>query len=327
MDRRTFVSSAVGTLLAEALSANAQPAAKIPRIGVLFPGSPANAMQFVEAFATGLRENGYVEGQNIIVERRFGEGKRERIAEAAAELVRLKLDVIVTATDMSIAELKQLAPSTPIVMSNATDPVGTGFIASLAHPGGSITGIASISPELNAKRLELLKEVVPGLSRVAIMWNPDDRGSLLDVKEMESAARALGFQLQSVEVSRADDLERAFLVLTTGRAEAVVVIASALTYTNRIQIASLALHYRLPSMYGAGPNVEAGGLIAYGPSYAETWRRSATYVHKILQGSKPGDLAVEQPTTFEFVINVKTAKALGLVLPPSLLRRADQVIQ
>jgi putative ABC transport system substrate-binding protein len=312
MDRRTFVSSAVGVLLAVALSANAQPAAKVPRIGVLFPGSPANAMQFVEAFAKGLRDNGYVEGQNIVVERRFGEGKRERIVEAAAELVRLKLDVIVTATDMSIAELKRLAPSTPIVMSNATDPVGTGFVASLAHPGGSITGIASISPELNAKRLELLKEAVPGLSRVAIMWNPDDRGSMLDVKETESAARALGLQLQSVEVIRA---------------EAVVVIASALTYTNRFQIASLALQHRLPSMYGAGPNVEAGGLIAYGPSYAETWRRSATYVHKILQGSKPGDLAVEQPTTFEFVINLKTAKALGLALPPSLLRRADQVIQ
>lgn len=284
-------------------------------------------MQFIDAFAKGLRENGYVEGQNIVVERRFGEGKREQIVEAAAELVRLKLDVIVTATDMSIAELKRLAPSTPIVMSNATDPVGTGFVASLARPGGSITGIASISPELNAKRIELLREVVPGLSRVAIMWNPDDRGSAFDVKAMESAARALGLQFQSVEVSRAEDLERAFSTLTTGRAEAVIVIASALTYTNRSQIASLALQYRLPSMYGAGPNAEAGGLIAYGPSYAETWRRSATYVHKILQGSKPGDLAVEQPTTFEFVINVKTAKALGLTIPPSLLLRADQVIQ
>lgn len=327
MDRRAFVCSAVGALLAEALPANAQPAAKVPRIGVLFPGSPANAMQFIDAFAKGLRENGYVEGQNIVVERRFGEGKREQIVEAAAELVRLKLDVIVTATDMSIAELKRLAPSTPIVMSNATDPVGTGFVASLARPGGSITGIASISPELNAKRIELLREVVPGLSRVAIMWNPDDRGSAFDVKAMESAARALGLQFQSVEVSRAEDLERAFSTLTTGRAEAVIVIASALTYTNRSQIASLALQYRLPSMYGAGPNAEAGGLIAYGPSYAETWRRSATYVHKILQGSKPGDLAVEQPTTFEFVINAKTAKALGLTIPPSLLLRADQVIQ
>ena len=168
---------------------------------------------------------------------------------------------------------------------------------------------------------------MPGLSRVAIMWNPDDRGSLLDVKQMESAARALGLQFQSVEVSRAEDLERAFSTLATGRAEAVVVVASALTYTNRTQIASLALQHRLPSMYGAGPNAEAGGLIAYGPSYADTWRRSATYVHKILLGAKPGDLAVEQPTTFEFVINVKTAKALGLTLPPSLLQRADQVIQ
>jgi putative ABC transport system substrate-binding protein len=327
MDRRTFVSSAVGVLLAVALSANAQPAAKVPRIGVLFPGSPANAMQFIEAFAKGLRENGYVEGQNIIVERRFGEGKRELIIEGAGELVRLKLDVIVTATDMAIAELKRLTPSTPIVMSNATDPVGTGFVASLARPGGSITGIAAISPELNGKRLELLKEAVPGLSRVAIILNPDDRGSVLELKEMESAARALGLKLQSAEVIRADDFERTFWILATSRVEAVVVVSTALTYTNRFQIASLALKYRLPSMYGAGPNAEAGGLIAYGPSYAETWRRSATYVDKILKGAKPGDLAVEQPTTFELVINVKTAKALGLALPPSLLRRADQVIQ
>jgi putative ABC transport system substrate-binding protein len=327
MDRRTFVSSVVGALLAEALSANAQPAAKVPRIGVLFPGNPANAMQFVEAFAKGLRENGYVEGQNIIVERRFGDGKRERIIEGAAELVRLKPEVIVTATDMAIAELKRLTPSIPIVMSNSTDPVGTGFVASLAHPGGSITGIAAISPELNAKRLELLKEAVPGLSRVAIILNPDDRGSVLELKETESAARALGLKLQSAEVIRAEDFERTFSMLTAGRVEAVVVVSTALTYTNRFQIANLALQHRLPSMYGAGPNAEAGGLIAYGPSYAETWRRSATYVHKILQGSKPGDLAVEQPTTFELVINVKTAKALGLALPPSLLRRADQVIQ
>jgi putative ABC transport system substrate-binding protein len=321
-----IVMMAVGTLVAP-LTAGAQRANKVPRIGVLFPGTPAIAVQFVEAFGKGLRERGYVEGQNILVERRFGDAKPERIAEFAAELVRLNVDVIVTATDVAIAAIKRQTQTIPIVMANSTDPVGTGFVASLAHPGGSVTGLTSISPELNAKRLELLKEAVPGLSRVAIVWNPDDRGGVLDHKETESAARALGLQLQSVEVSRADEFERAFSVSTAGRAEALIVVPSALTYTNRVQIASLALKYRLPSMYGPWENVDAGGLIAYGPNYAETWRRSATYVDKILKGAKPGDLPVEQPTKFELVINLKTAKALGLTIPPSLLRRADAVVQ
>ena len=212
-------------------------------------------------------------------------------------------------------------------MANSTDPVGTGFVSSLARPGGNVTGLTAISPELNAKRLELLREAVPGLSRVAIMWNPDVRGDLLDYKETESAARSLRLQLQSVEVSRADDFERAFSALTTGRAEALIVAPSALTFANRDQIASLAQKHRLPSMYGGREYVDAGGLIAYGPNLAERWRRAATYVDKILKGAKPGDLPVEQPTKFELVINLKTAKALGLTIPPSLLRRADEVIQ
>jgi putative ABC transport system substrate-binding protein len=326
MDRRTFISAAAGALLVRTLPVHAQPVAKVPRVGVLFPGTPAIATQFVEAFNHGLRERGYVEGQNIVVERRFGDAKLERIVEVAGELVRLKVDVIVTATDVAITAIGRQTQAIPIVMANSTDPVGTGFVASLAHPGGNVTGIASISPDLNAKRLELLKEAVPGLSRVAIIWNPDDRGGVLDYRETESAAPSLRLQLQSVEVSRSADFERAFSALTTGRPEAVIVVPSALTYTNRDQIASLALKHRLPSMYGAGQNVEAGGLIAYGPSYADTWRRSATYVDKILKGAKPGDLPVEQPTKFELVINLKTAKVLGLTLQPSLLRRADQVI-
>jgi putative ABC transport system substrate-binding protein len=327
MDRRTFLGTAAGALLVKAFPAHTQPVGKVPRVGVLFPGTPAIATQFVEAFGQGLRERGYVEGQNIVVERRFGDANAERMVEVAAELVRLKVDVIVTATDVAIAAVQRQTHTIPIVMANSTDPVGTGFVASLAHPGGNVTGIASISPDLNAKRLELLKEAVPGLSRVAIIWSPDDRGGVLDYKETESAAPSLRLQLQSVEVRRSADFERAFLDLTAGRAEAVIVVPSALTYTNRDQIASLALKHRLPSMYGAGQNVEAGGLIAYGPSYADTWRRSATYVDKILKGTKPGDLAIEQPTKFEFVINVKTAKALGLTLTPSLLRRADEVIR
>ncbi len=309
------------------LTAGAQPAAKVPRIGVLHPGTPAAAPQFVEAFRQGLREQGYVEGQNIVVERRFGDAKPERIAEMADELVRLKVEVIVTSTDVAVAAVKRQAQSIPIVMASSTDPVGTGFVASLARPGGNATGLTSISPELNAKRLELLKEVIPGLSRIAIMWNPDDRGGVLDYKETESAARALRLQLQSIEVSRADDFDRAFSALTTARAEALIVIPSALAFANRGQIASLALKHRLPSMFGLRENVEAGGLIAYGPSIAELWRRAATFVDKILKGAKPGDLPVEQPTKFELVINTKTAKTLGLTLPPSLLRRADAVIQ
>jgi putative ABC transport system substrate-binding protein len=275
----------------------------------------------------GLKEHGYVEGQNVVVERRFAEGKTERISELSAELVRLKVDAIVTSTDLGIAAVKRQTQTIPIVMANSTDPVGTGFVASLARPGGNITGLTGISPELSAKRLGLLKEVVPGLSRVAIVWNPDDRGAVLDYKEAENAARSLRLQLQSVEVGRADDFDRAFSVLMTGRAEALIVIGSALAFTNRHQIVSLAQKNRLPAMYGQRAYVDAGGLIAYGPDLADAWRRAATYVDKILKGAKPGELPVEQATKFELVINLKTAKDLALTIPQSVLARADEVIQ
>jgi putative ABC transport system substrate-binding protein len=314
-------------LLAAPLTAGAQQAPKAPRIGVLHPGAPAAASQLVAAFKQGLREHGYVEGQNIVVERRFAEARAERLSDIAAELVRLKVDVIVTASDVGIAAVKQQTETIPIVMANSTDPVGTGFVASLARPGGNVTGLSNISPELSAKRLELLKEAVPGLSRVAIMWSPDVRGAVLDYKETENAARSLRLQLQSAEVSRADDFSRAFSALTIRRAEALIVAGSPLTYINRGQIASLAQKNRLPSMSTQREFADAGGLITYGPNLAEQWRRAATYVDKILKGAKPGDLPVEQPTKFELVINLKTAKALGLTIPPSLLRRADQVIE
>ncbi len=263
-------------------------------------------------FMQGLRELGYVVGKNIIVERRWGDNKAERMSEMAAELVRMKVEVIVTSTDLAIAAVKQQTQTIPIVMANSTDPVGTGFVASLAHPGGNITGLTGISPELNAKRLELLKEVVPGLSRVAIMWDPVVRGAVLDYNGTQSAARSLQLQIQAVEVSRADDFDRAFAALTAGRAEALMVVGSPFTYANREQLARLAEKHRLPTMFGVRENVDAGGLIAYGPNLPDRWRRSATYVDKILKGAKPGDLAVEQPTEFELVINLKTAKALGL---------------
>jgi putative ABC transport system substrate-binding protein len=327
MDRRTFVSTAAGALLVKAFPANAQPATRVHRIGVLSPGAPVTSSQLDAAFTQGLREHGYVEGQNVVVERRFAEGRAERISELAAELLRLKVEVIVTSTDLGIAGVKRQTQTIPIVMANSTDPVATGFVASLARPGGNVTGLTGNSPELSAKRLGLLKEVVPGLSRVAIMWNPDDRGAVLDYKEAERAARSLRLQLQSVEVGRADDFDRAFSALTTGRAEALIVVGSALAFTNRGQIVSLAQKNRLPAMYGQRAYVDAGGLIAYGPDLADAWRRAAGYVDKILKGAKPADLPVEQPTKFELVINMKAAKALGQTIPQSLLLRADEVIE
>jgi ABC-type uncharacterized transport system substrate-binding protein len=322
-----IVTLTLGTLAAS-LTAGAQQAAKVPRIGILHPGTPAATSHLFEAFKQGLREHGYVDGQNIVLERRFGENRAERISEVGVELVRIKVDVIVTATDVGIAAVKQQTQTIPIVMAISTDPVETGFVASLARPAGNVTGLSMISPELSGKRLELLREVVPGLARVAVMWNPGVRGAVLDYKETEKAARSLRLQLQSVEVNRADDLNRALSVLTNGRAQALIVVAlSPVLFANRGQIVSLAKRNRLPAMYGQREFVDAGGLMAYGPSGAEMWRRAATYVDKILKGAKPGDLPVEQPTTFEFVINLKTAKTLGLTIPQSLLRRADQVIE
>jgi len=316
---------ALGLMLAP-LAAETQEAAKIPRIGVLHPGAPSTSSHFAAAFDQGLREHGYRQGQNIVVERRFAEAKAERMSDIAAELVRLKVDVIVTSTDPGIAAVKQQTQSIPIVMANSTDPVATGFVASLARPGGNITGLSSISPELSVKRLELLKEAVPGLSRVGIVWNPDVRGGVLEYKETESAARSLHLKLQSVELIRPDDFDRAFSALMTGRAGALTVASSSITFRNRSQIASLAQKNRLPSIYGLREFADAGGLMAYGPNYAERWRRAATYVAKILKGAKPADLPVEQPTKFELVVNLKTAKALGLTIPQSILVRADHII-
>ena len=327
MDRRSFVSTAAGALLVRAVPANAQPAKKVPRIGVLHPGTPASAPQSVEAFRQGLREHGYEEGKNIVVERRYTESRPERVAEIAAEFVRLKVDVIVTSLDVATAAVKQQTQTIPIVMAISIDPVATGFVSSLARPGGNVTGLSTMSPELAAKRLELLREAVPGLSRVAIMWNTNVPGNLLEYKEAGDAARSMRLQLQSVEVSSVDDFERAFSALKTGGAQALIVAGSGLTFTNARQIATLAMKHRLPSIVSSRDRVDAGGLIAYGPNLAELWRRSATYVDKILKGAKPGDLPIEQPSKFELIINLKTARALGLTLPQSLVLRADEVIQ
>jgi putative ABC transport system substrate-binding protein len=326
--RRTLTAILLVALLATPMAVEAQSAAKIPKIGVLQPGTAAGAQHFFEVFKQGMRERGYVEGRHVVFEHRRGDNNRERLSAGAAELVRLKMDIIVTSTDEGVAAVKQQTRTIPVVMANSTDPVGTGFVASLARPGGNITGNSGMSPELSGKRLELLREIVPGLSRIAILWNPEIRGAVLGYKETESAARSLRLQLQSVEVSHVDDLDRAFAAATTGRAEALVVPAvNPVAFSNRKQIAALAQKHRLPSIYGTREFADAGGLMAYGPNAADLWRHAASYVDKILKGARPGDLPVEQPSKFELVINLKTAKALGLTIPQSLLQRADYAIQ
>jgi putative ABC transport system substrate-binding protein len=328
MDRRRFLLTSLAGALAAPLATEAQSAGKIPRIGVLFASTPAATSHLVDGFRQGLREHGYVEGQHIILERRYGQVGAERMSGLAAELVRIKVDIIVAATDPATAALKQQTQTIPIVMAKSNDPVGTGFVASLARPGGNVTGLSALSPELSGKRLGLVREVAPGLLRAAIIWNPDVRGAVFDYKETEAAARLLRLQLQSVEVSRAEDLDRAFSAVTNQRAQALIVqTPNPVLFANRSQIVAFALRNRLPSMYGQKEFADAGGLMTYGPSTADLFRRAATYVDKILKGAKPADLPIEQPTKFELVINLKTAKALGLTIPPSLLARADQVIE
>ena len=308
--------------------ADAQQASKTAKIGILSATTPAALAPSVEAFKQGLRELGWVEGKSFVLEVRYGEGKVERLSELARELVALKMDVIVTPADLSIAAIKRETQTIPIVMALSSDPVGAGFVASLARPGGNITGLSNISPELSGKRVELLREAVPGLSRLALLWNPEVRGAVLDYKEAASAARSLRVEVKSVEVSRAEDLDRAFSTITSWRAQALMLPGiNPVGFANRAQIVSFAQRNRLPSMFPTKEYVDSGGLMSYGPSLVDLFRRAAGYVDKILKGAKPADLPVQQPTKFELVINLKTAKALGLTLPQSLLRRADDVIQ
>ncbi len=328
MDRRRFLLTSLAGAFTGPCAAQAQPAPKIARIGLLTPSSPAGSSHLVEAFAQGFRELGYVDGKTFVLEARYGDGKSDRLAELARELVRLKANVIVTSTDAATAAVRRQTRTIPIVMALSTDPVGTGFVASLARPGGNVTGLSNITAELGGKRLELLKEAVPGLSRVAFLWNPDVRGALLDYKETEVRARALRLELTSLEVSTAEDLDRAFSTLTSERVQAFIVAAANIViFARRPAIARFAQSNRLASIYAAKEYVDAGGLMSYGVSVSDMFRRSAAYVDKILKGAKPRDLPVEQPTKFELVINLKTAKALGLTIPPSLLARADQVIE
>jgi len=305
--------------------AQAQQPANIPRIGYL--GSTSVSAR-TEAFRQGLRELGYVEGKNIVIEWRRHEGKVDRLPALAAELVRLKVDIIITAGAPAARAAKEATPTIPIVMTQVGDPVGSGFVASLAQPGGNITGLSTLAPELSGKRLELLKEVVPKLSRVAVFGtstNPDNAPSL---KEVEFAAKGLGVKLQCLNVLDRKDSETAFQAAVKGRAEAVLMMVSGpVANSQRPQIAELAAKSRLPVIYSGRTDVEAGGLMTYGVNNADLDRRAATYVDKILKGARPADLPVEQPKKFELIINLKAAKQIGLTIPPNLLARADKVIR
>jgi putative ABC transport system substrate-binding protein len=301
---------------------------KIPRIGFLSGGSPTTTSPArYEAFRQRLRELGYVEGKNIVIEYRWVEGKLDRFPALAAELVRLKVDVIVTWGPTATLAAKEATNTIPIVMANDADPVASGVVASLARPGGNITGFSTLSPELSGKRLELLKEIVPKLSRVAVLGASTSTSSALALKETELAAGVLGVRLQYLDVLDPKDIETAFREAVKGRADAVLVLPTAVLSSQRKEIVDLAVKSRLPAIYPLTQYTEAGGLMSYEPNLADMWRRAATYVDKILKGTRPADLPVEQPMRFEFVINLKAAKQIGFTIPPNVLVRADRVIR
>ncbi len=314
-------------ILAAPLAPEAQQPVRVPRIGILWLNPLPPTAHLVEAFRQGLRERGYVEGQNIAIEFRSAEGRLDRLPDLANELVRLNVDLILTGTTLGIQAARQATSTIPIVMGISVDPVREGFVASLARPGGNITGLSLLSPEIAGKRLQLLKEVVPKISRVAILWNADYTSSALLFREVEAAAPGVGVQLQSLEWRGPNGFEKAFQAATRGRAGGLIFLDDPLTFRHRTRIVGLEAKSRLPTMHSDREFAEAGALMAYGANIADMYRRSATYVDKILKGAKPGDLPVEQPTKFELVVNLKTAKALGLTIPPSLLARADEVIQ
>jgi putative ABC transport system substrate-binding protein len=323
-----FALSFIGALLlALSYRVQAQQTGKIPRIGYLVAGSHSSESARVDAFRQGLRELGYIERQNIIIEFRYAEERFDRLPDLAGELVRLPVDIIVTGGNQAITAAKQATATIPIVMGTSGDALRSGFVGSLARPGGNVTGLTLQSPELSGKRLELLMEVVPKLSLVAVLLKAGNPLHTFVWKETQDAAQALKVKLQSVEIREADELESAFSIMTKKRAGALVVPLEPLFNNQRERIVKLAEKNRLPAMYGERLYVEAGGLMAYGASWLTTYRRAATYVDKILKGAKAGDLPIEQPTKFELVINVKAAKQIGVMVPPTVLARADKIIK
>ncbi len=324
MKQRIFAVALCAVLFAHSASVEAQQIRKVPHIGYL---------RFIEvpvydaAFRKGLTDLGYVEGQNINVEYRFAGGSTERLAEFASELVRLKVDIIVAGSTQSIDAAKRMTTTIPIVFPVTFDPVESGFVASLARPGGNLTGLSTVNSDAAAKRVELMKEVMPRISRLAVLRNPTNSGSQFPLKETVAGAKRMSIQLQVLEARGANDLAGAFRDAANERADALIVLADALFFAQRGRLAELGRKHRLPSMFDDAQSVEAGGLISYGANLADLFRRSAVYVDKILKGAKPADLPVEQPTKFEFVVNLKTAKQIGLTIPPNVLARADRVIR
>jgi putative ABC transport system substrate-binding protein len=325
MERRTFLGVIASGLLAAPLAAEGQPAGKAWRIGFVRGSAPPAAE--VEAFRQGLRELGYVEGKNLDILFRWAEGRDERLPSLVAELIQLNVDLIVSSAPAATRAAKEATTTIPIVMVTVADPVAFGFVRSLARPGGNITGFAFQHPELSGKRLALLKETIPKLSRVAVLWNADNPYKAVDMKEVEAAAAELGVMLQSLAVRGVDGFDSAFEAARHGRAGCIITLEDPFTITHRARIVELARKHRLPALYGRRLYVDAGGLMSYGPDPIDQYRRAAIYVDRILNGTKPSDLPVEQPTKFELAVNLKAAKALGLTIPPSLLQRADLVIE
>ena len=325
MNRRTFISAVSGSLLAAPLIARAQ-RATTPRVAFLGNGSAAFSGPLLDSFRAGLRELGHVEGQSVLIEARFADGKSEQVRGLVRELLALSPQVVVAAGPQALRELKQATDSVPVVMAIMSDPVDEGLVASLAHPGGNFTGLAFQNQALTTKRLEQLKEAIPGLSRVAVLAD-STMGDTSGYRQAETAARALQLRLQLLAVRGAADLEAAFALAARGRAEALLVLASPFLNANGRTVVQLAARRHLPATYEAKTFVEVGGLMSYGPSFPDMYRRAATYVDQILKGARPGDLPVQQATKFELVINVGTAKALGLTIPRPLLLKADQVIE
>src|SRR3974390_1612931 len=325
MRRREFI-TLLGGAIALPLSVRAQEPAKLPIIGLLGSSTALIESQRVAAFVQRLHQLGWIENRNVVIEYRWAEGRQERFAEIAAEFVQLKVDLIVAPTTPAVMAAKQATSLIPIVIATADDPVGTGLVASLSRPGGNVTGLSNQISDTSPKRLELLREVVPGLRRLAILFNVGNPGAVLDIREFEAAVRMFGLEALTFEIRRAEDIAPGFEALK-GRADALYVGADPLVNTNRVRINTLALAARLPTLHGVRDYVEAGGLMSYGPNVPDQYRRAAHYVDKILRGAKPGDLPVEQPTKFDLIINLTTAKALGLTIPPSVLARADEVIE
>jgi putative tryptophan/tyrosine transport system substrate-binding protein len=326
MNKREFITLLGGAAAARPLAVRAQQSAKLPTIGFLGQSTPVVESQRLAAFLKRLSELGWIEGRTVAIEYAWGQGSSERFAEIAANFVRLQVDVIVTSGTANVIAAKQATSVIPIVFAVAGDPIANNLVASLARPGGNVTGLSTLATDLAGKRLELLREAVPGFRRLATIGNVGNSLAVLEMSEVQAAAARFGLEAAALEIRQAEDIAPAFEALRGG-ADALYVVADPLVNTNRARIHTLAMGARLPAIYNAKEHVEAGGLMSYGPNFPELYRRAAEYVDKILRGAKPADIPVEQPTKFDLVVNLTTAKALGLQVPPTLLARADEVIE